>query len=266
MNRLFLYVCLFPLFVIFPSISLYGSDLIVDPIQHYVAWVYGSDHDVFMELLLESGNPLTLVKITADVTGDGQPEVLLSLYGLANGADGLMWDVYTSVPGGYRIIGGITFHPKAFYVGDFEGNGWGVVKYSHSSSASGMLVLTRIEDGRSVDTPIREIHPEDNPEDMSLYNRLFCKENQPVVEEIPLSSIAKPNNKSDKKTSEQNTPALPPRPEVTKVLPIKDMNEAKMPATAAPRPAIQQVDKPVHSSDDVITDTSQASRHRARTK
>ena len=130
MNRLFLYVCLFPLFVIFPSISLYGSDLIVDPIQHYVAWVYGSDHDVFMELLLESGNPLTLVKITADVTGDGQPEVLLSLYGLANGADGLMWDVYTSVPGGYRIIGGITFHPKAFYVGDFEGNGWGVVKYS----------------------------------------------------------------------------------------------------------------------------------------
>jgi hypothetical protein len=199
----------FILSLTFLPVVVYGSDLIVDPIQNYLTWVTGDDLDDVTKLQFSFYPPKTIKRVIADVTGDGLQEILLTVNGLTNGMEGNMWTIYTPVAGGYRIMGGLTFHPKAFYAGDFEGYGWGVVRYFHSSSESGSLVFTKIENGRSVDTKIREIFPKDNAEDMALYNRLFNNENQPRIEEIPLDTTPKPDVSDNQKTTESNTPTIP---------------------------------------------------------
>ena len=216
----------------------YGSDVVADPVGDYVKWVRGPHHGDIIDMFMSNRKPTILERVLADIDGDNKKEVLLTVRGLANGMEGLLWDVYTPVDGGYRNIGGVTFHPKAFHVGDFEEYGWGIVRYFHASSAEGMLIFTQLKNGRTVDTPIRKISPKYKPEDMKLYDSLFNNKDQPHVEEIPLSSFPEPE-----------APTVPATPQPSEAPPNKDTSVPQTPTSPEPSPTAPPSDTLLPVSD-----------------
>ena len=176
------------------SLTAYSSEVITDPVQHCMELVNGADE--FTQLQFYSYPPTTLMKITADVDGDGKLEILLSAERY-NGREGSIWNVYTPVSGGYEYVGLIAFPIDAFYIGDFGEYGRGIVKYFRSSATTGMLIIANLKNRRIRETAIRELH--DNPEDDAFFDGIFGRDDQPVVESIPLSELGKPeiNDKPD---------------------------------------------------------------------
>lgn len=186
----FLLICIFSTCALYISAPTYGTEIIVDPVQHYAAWVNEDSHDEFTEFLFSLEKPATLWKIVADIDGDGQSEILLTVNGLSGDVRQNIWNVYAPAEGGYEFMGNLLFPHEMFYIGEIKEHGWGVVKYYRGKPDSSGLILTRIENGRYVDTSIGPLFP-DNPKDKEFHDWLFGTERRTVVESIPLSSITK---------------------------------------------------------------------------
>jgi hypothetical protein len=104
-----------------------------------------------------------IITATADINGDGTPDMFVTRNTLSNGRQGNLWVVYESVPGGFRRIdeqsdgAPIEFHRKAVsFRPRKDGKGLELVRYSPGGAGEGVLAALVIGEGTARETVTEE--------------------------------------------------------------------------------------------------------------
>jgi hypothetical protein len=147
-----------------------------------------------------------VLRMQADLNGDGQDEVLLSRAGLTNGQQGHIWNVYSPKKGAFAYVGQCIFHPAAVFIGKFEDNEWGIVTYFRDGPDRGALMLVTVTEEGMQERKLRDIGPGENEEDAKLYGTLFYNDNEAKIQEIPLEEAKRMAGIENVKPVEGNSP------------------------------------------------------------
>jgi hypothetical protein len=99
-----------------------------------------------------------LMRVDADLDGDGVNEVFLTLQRDRNGKQGNGWAVYKNRNGDYKYVGGVSFGGDDFYVGPVEElSRHGLVTFWPGGGGTGVLLAYTLEKGKIKESTIGEV-------------------------------------------------------------------------------------------------------------
>src|SRR5438045_665237 len=105
-----------------------------DPIKEYLSSFspLGGDNRVYSDD--------RLLRLDLDLNNDGQKEVMLSMARDRDGKQGNVWTAYSKDQNDYHAVGGLTFDPSRFYVGNIdEIHRYGLVTFGPSGGGEGVV-------------------------------------------------------------------------------------------------------------------------------
>lgn len=118
--------------------------IVKSPVQDFL---YGESGSFASQWHYDDTKDDFYLQLCADINGDGQEEVFLTLPGYTDGMYSKNWVVYESVKDGYRNIGECIFGYDEFKLVDFRDGTRGLLKWRPASHRTIMYMALRITDG-----------------------------------------------------------------------------------------------------------------------
>ncbi|MBU4212157.1 MAG: hypothetical protein L6437_07330 [Kiritimatiellae bacterium] len=108
-----------------------------------------------------------IIRLDADINGNGEDEIFLSREGLVNGKAGNIWIVYVTAHGGYeKLDKPITFRRDAFVVDQHPALGRkALLTYRPSGGGKAKLVALRLENNKVKEEVCEEVEQEGEQSD-----------------------------------------------------------------------------------------------------
>lgn len=113
-----------------------------DPVRDYLSTlsVLGGDNNFYADD--------RLLRLDADIDGDGVNEVFITLGRNRNGKQGNAWSIYSVEKDRAEHIGGATFNDGGIYVGRVEEiHAYGIVSYWSAGGGEGQIMVTTLKNG-----------------------------------------------------------------------------------------------------------------------
>ena len=113
-----------------------------DPVRDYLdkLSVLGGDNNVYSDD--------RLLRLDADIDGDGVNEVFITLGRDRNGKQGNAWSIYSVKKDKAEYLGGATFNDGGIYVGRVEEiHAYGIVSYWSAGGGEGQIMVTTLKNG-----------------------------------------------------------------------------------------------------------------------
>jgi len=120
-----------------------------DPVREYVKNItpLGGDNHFYSDD--------RLLRLDADIDGDGVNEVFITMGRDRNGKQGNAWSIYRTDKDPAELIGGATFNDGGIYVGRLEEvQAHGILSFWSSGGGEGQIMFTTLKEGRMSEVSI----------------------------------------------------------------------------------------------------------------